>query len=87
MRRSTIHELLDELHDTCEIVVRHWRPGCELHDAWRAAQDEALDAYAAWAASPGRTAYAVYVAAADRADAAADAYAAAVRPLSAAPAG
>ncbi len=78
MRRSTIHELLDDLHDTCEIVVRHWTPGCELHDAWRAAQDEATDAYAAWRRSPGsRDAYTVYVAAQDRADAALAALAAA----------
>ena len=71
MRRSTIHELLDDLHDTCEIVVRHWTPGCELLDAWRAARDDAADAYVAWSRTPGsRTAYVVYVAAEERADAA-----------------
>ena len=71
MRRTTIHHLLDDLHDTCEIVVRHWTPGCELLDAWRAAQAEVVDAYRAWVREPGsRTAYAVYLAAEDRADAA-----------------
>jgi len=78
MRRSTLHELLDDLHDTCEIVVRRWTPGCELHDAWRAAHDEASDAYAAWRCSrASRDAYTVYLAAAERADAALAAYAAA----------
>lgn len=78
MRRSPIHELLDDLHDTCEIVVRHWTPGCELHDAWRAAQDEATDAYRAWCRAAGsREAFTVYVAAQERADAALAALAAA----------
>ncbi|WP_372789861.1 hypothetical protein [Paraconexibacter sp.] len=72
MRRTTaIDHLLDDLHDTCEIVVRRWTPGCELRDAWRAAHEDAVAAYRAWSASPGsRTAYAVYLAAEDRADAA-----------------
>jgi len=72
-RTTTLHHLLDDLHDTCEIVVRQWTPGCELLDAWRAARDEAAEAYVAWVAADGRgrgPAYAVYVAAEDRADAA-----------------
>ena len=40
----------------------------ELAFAWRTAQDEAVAAYYAWCESPGRTAYAVYRAAQDRAD-------------------
>jgi hypothetical protein len=40
----------------------------ELAFAWRTAQDEAVAAYSAWCESPGRTAYAVYRAAQDRAD-------------------
>ena len=48
----------------------------ELAFAWRSAQDEALSTYHAWSESPGRTAYAVYRAAQDRADQAQDALAA-----------
>ena len=44
----------------------------ELAYARRTAQDEALSAYEAWRHSPGRTAYAVYRAAQDRADQAQD---------------
>jgi hypothetical protein len=40
----------------------------ELAFAWRAAQDEAVDAYRAWCETPGRVPYAVYRAAQDRAD-------------------
>ena len=40
----------------------------EVAFAWRIAQDEAVFAYQAWDESPGRTAYAVYRAAQDRAD-------------------
>lgn len=49
----------------------------QLHDErlaiWSAARAEANLAYAAWCASPGPDAYAVYRAAEDRADAAEDA--------------
>ena len=44
----------------------------ELAYAWRTAQDEAVAAYQAWQATPGRAAYAVYTAAQDRADHAQD---------------
>jgi hypothetical protein len=50
----------------------------ELAYAWRAAQDDAIAAYQAWQESPGRTAYAVYCAAQDRADQAQHVLAAAV---------
>ena len=50
--------------------------GDELAFAWRTAQDEAIAAYEAWRASPGRSASAVYRAAQDRADQAQDALAA-----------
>jgi hypothetical protein len=45
----------------------------ELSAAWRAAQDDATDAYELWRELPGRDAYAVYRAAQDRADEAQDA--------------
>jgi len=44
----------------------------EFAFAWRSAQDEAVRAYRVWCASPGRTAYAAYRAAQDRADQAQD---------------
>ena len=72
MRDDTLHHLLDALDDNREIVVRRRpRPAEDgLHAAWRDAHDEALAAYRAWRARPGRDAYAVYLAAEDRADAA-----------------
>ena len=42
----------------------------EVFVLWSAARAEANDAYDAWCAAPCRTAYAVYRAAEDRADAA-----------------
>jgi hypothetical protein len=48
----------------------------ELHVAWRDGRDEALDAYAAWSETHEAGAYAVYLAAQDRADAAQNALAA-----------
>jgi hypothetical protein len=53
-------------------VERGWM-SAELSDAWRAAQEEATDAYELWSELPGRDAYAVYRAAQDRADEAQDA--------------
>lgn len=47
----------------------------ELLDAWRSARDECNAAYEAWCQAPGSSPYAVYRAAADRADAAQDALA------------
>ena len=51
----------------------------ELAYAWRTAQDEAVAAYEAWRATPGRTTHAVYTAAQDRADHAQDLLAQAAR--------
>jgi hypothetical protein len=47
----------------------------ELADSWRAAQNEAARAYYHWFETSDRTAFAVYRAAQDRADAAQDALA------------
>jgi hypothetical protein len=44
----------------------------EIGADWLAARGEATSAFDAWRASPGATGYAVYLAAADRADAAQD---------------
>jgi hypothetical protein len=55
-----------------------------LFTVWSAARAEANLAYAAWCDAPGTRAYAVYLAAEDRADAAEQALALAARPLVAA---
>ena len=52
----------------------------ELFTIWSAARAEANLAYEAWCDAPGRSAYAVYRAAEDRADAAEQALAARRRP-------
>ena len=68
-----LHNLLRGLDDTRELVLAHGRDGDVLHQVWRAAQDEADQAYAYWREVGGREAYLAYRAAADRADAAMDA--------------
>ena len=68
-----LHNLLRGLNDTRELVIRRRAGGDVLREVWRAAQDEADSAYAAWAERRGREAYMIYRAAADRADAALDA--------------
>ena len=70
-----LHNLLHGLEDTREVVVqrRSSRGGDVLTEVWRAAQDEADGAYAAWCEARSRDAYLAYRAAADRADAAMDA--------------
>jgi hypothetical protein len=51
----------------------------EIRAGWEAAREEAQWALDAWRASPGTTSYALYRAAADRADAAQDELADAIR--------
>ncbi|HVS29461.1 MAG TPA: hypothetical protein VHE14_07895 [Solirubrobacteraceae bacterium] len=75
MRATELRHLLEHLQDTREIVLRSGGDGCarpsdELAEVWCAARNDANDAYAAWRQRPGPDAYARYVAAADRADAA-----------------
>ena len=70
-----LHDFLDALQDTREIVIRRHAAEPGLTEAWREARDEASEAFARWATAGGRDAYAVYLAAADRADAAAAALA------------
>jgi hypothetical protein len=72
-----LHQLLRGLDDTHEIVIGRGSGEDVLHAVWRAAEDDADEAYAAWREHPGREAYLAYRAAADRADAALDALAAA----------
>jgi hypothetical protein len=76
MSGKDLRELLHAVDDTRELVLRPltdadegWRVD-ELHLAWLAARDEARDAYGAWHLLRSADAYAVYLAAEDRADAA-----------------
>jgi hypothetical protein len=71
MTREQLHDLLEDLEDTQEIVIR--RTGEDeggLMGAWSDALDDARCAFAHWLATGGRHAHAVYLAAEDRADAA-----------------
>jgi hypothetical protein len=68
-----LHNLLRGLDDTKELVVSRTADGDVLREVWRAAQDEADEAYALWQELPGLDGYLLYRAAADRADAALDA--------------
>jgi hypothetical protein len=72
MTGQQLHDLLHELDDTHEVVVPRGTDGDVPHDVWRAAQDEADQAYAVWRDRRGADAYLAYRAAADRADAAFD---------------
>jgi hypothetical protein len=83
MRRMQIPEELRELlagvEDTHELVLSSVTPARasdELFVVWGAARAEANLAYDGWCAAHGLEAYAVYLAAEDRADAAEAAYAA-----------
>jgi hypothetical protein len=76
-----LRRLLEDIEDTHELVLRGPRSAGparapdELRAAWAAARAEAHVAYEAWRARGGAEAYAVYRAAADRADAAQEALA------------
>ena len=75
MTTQELRDLLRDVPDTREIVIRPTAPpsGDALTAAWRAAEDEATRALAAWRGAPGTAAYAAFRAAQDRADAAQDA--------------
>jgi hypothetical protein len=67
-----LKNLLDQVPDTFELVLRRPRTCGADFDAWREAREEARDAYRTWIAQHSAEAYAVYRAAQDREDAAQD---------------
>ncbi|UGS37721.1 hypothetical protein [Capillimicrobium parvum] len=73
MTARQLYELLQDVRDTEEIVVRSpAQPADALLAAWRGAHEDSTRALAAWRAAPGGDGFAVYRAAEDRADAALD---------------
>jgi hypothetical protein len=80
MSAKDLKDLLEHLDDTYEIVLTPLPeedelpfPVEELLVCWRDAEEEAGAAFQLWRECPGTEAYAVYLAAADRAEAAQDA--------------
>ena len=77
MSLTELKELLDQVGDTRELVLRRAAalgPAFNaVYDAWSDAHEEAEHAYLAWRASGSRDEYDVYRAAQDREDAAQDA--------------
>lgn len=76
MSAHELKELLDQVPDTHELVLRHFEPGPSfnaLYDAWSDAHEEAEDALCDWRLNGGPLRYSVYRAAQDREDAAQDA--------------
>lgn len=65
-----LHELLDSVPDTHEIVVRRHDEDDVLRAAWESARDDALEAWLRWTRVATRESWTVYVAARDREDAA-----------------
>jgi hypothetical protein len=66
----TLHELLDSVEDTRDIVVRRYDADDLAQAVWQAARDDVHEAWIAWSRRPGRDSWAVYLAAQDREDAA-----------------
>jgi hypothetical protein len=67
-----LKNLLDQVADNRELVLRRPRTWSADFDAWREAREDARDAYQTWVACQTADAYAVYRAAQDREDAAQD---------------
>jgi hypothetical protein len=65
-----LKQLLDQVADTREIVLRGQRTWSADYDAWRDACEDTWSAYRAWRATGSREAYLAYRAAQDREDAA-----------------
>jgi hypothetical protein len=72
MNAQQLHDLLEQIPDTREIILASPEPD-GLVAAWRAAHADAARALWGWRVQGGREAFVAYRAAADRADAAQDA--------------
>jgi hypothetical protein len=72
MSTPELKQLLDQVADTREIVLRRPRTWSADFDAWSDARDESLAAYRDWRLERTLESYAAYRAAQDRADAAQD---------------
>ena len=66
---QSVHDLLESVQDSRELVVRRRDDGVPLLGAWRGAAQDARDAYARWQGAPGPLTHAAYLAAEDQADA------------------
>jgi hypothetical protein len=75
MSAHELRDLLDDVPDTREIVLRRAPTWSAVYDAWRDAAEDAGRAYGAWLRVRDGDAWTAYVAAQDRADAAQDAFA------------
>lgn len=65
-----LHELLDSVQDTRDVIVRRADAEDLAQAVWEAARDDALEAWAAWSRRPSGATWVVYLAARDREDAA-----------------
>jgi hypothetical protein len=74
-----LKDLLDQVADTRELVLRRVRTWSASYDAWVEAREDAGAAYQAWRSLPTAEAYAAYRAAQDREDAAQDTLSTAAR--------
>jgi hypothetical protein len=72
MSTPELKELLDQVADTRELVLRRPQTWSADYDAWGDARDESLAAYRNWRAARTLESYAAYRAAQDREDAAQD---------------
>ena len=76
MSARDLKELLDEVPDTRELVLRRCSGAGDawnvLYNAWSDAHEEAEEAYREWLQDGGAALYAAYRAAQDREDAAQD---------------
>ena len=75
MSAHELKNLLDQVPDTRELVLRRNTSEWALYTAWSAAHEEAEEAYGEWRLRGGARSYAAYRAAQDREDAAQDALA------------
>jgi hypothetical protein len=72
MSTPELKQLLDQVADTREIVLRRPRTWSADYDAWSDAREDTWAAYRAWRSARTRDSYTAFRAAQDREDAAQD---------------